>query len=130
MQFKTVAQQVAKPPRQSFIGTVIGTKMQKTAKVRVEKNRLHPIVLKNIVYHKTFLVHDPNEECVLGDVVRINSCLKISKLKNFIVAEVVRPAKRFTDDDGITFTQKTEVKRKPSIAKQLEMYGKAPKDLE
>jgi ribosomal protein S17 len=57
-------------PRQSFLGIVIGTKAQKTVKVRVERHNIHPIVMKNVVSHKNFLVHDPNEECVVGDQVR------------------------------------------------------------
>ena len=37
---------VVKPPRQSFVGTVIGTAMQKTIKVRVERIKMHPVVAK------------------------------------------------------------------------------------
>jgi ribosomal protein S17 len=63
-------------PRQSFLGVVIGTKAQKTIKVRVERNVIHPIVMKNVVSHKNFLVHDPNEDCVVGDIVRCVSVWK------------------------------------------------------
>ena len=56
-------------------------------------------------HHKNFLAHDELESCVLGDVVRINACEKISKRKHFTLGEVVIPAARFTDDQGKLHTQ-------------------------
>ncbi|EGF77584.1 hypothetical protein BATDEDRAFT_91576 [Batrachochytrium dendrobatidis JAM81] len=90
---------------QSFVGRVIGTAMQKTIKVRVERVKIHPIVLKPIRRHKNFLVHDETSQCVVGDWVRINSCTKISKLKSFTLGEIVKPADRFIDDEGKLHTQ-------------------------
>ena len=44
--FIPTIQKLTKQPRQSFIGLVIGDKMQSTLKVRVAKEKLHPIVQK------------------------------------------------------------------------------------
>ncbi|KAI8899603.1 hypothetical protein BC833DRAFT_537860 [Globomyces pollinis-pini] len=98
----------------SFMGEVIGTKMNKTCKVRVEKIKMHPLVQKPVRYHKNYLVHDENEQCVVGDYVRIDSCQKISKLKFFTLGEISRPAQQFVDSDGILHTQgktRKELKR-------------------
>ncbi|KAJ3079516.1 hypothetical protein HK102_003730 [Quaeritorhiza haematococci] len=98
---------MVRPPRQSFIGEVIGTAMMKTAKIRVARTRMHPIVQKPVTFHKNFLAHDETQRCVVGDIVRIDSCDKISKMKNFTVAEIVKPAARYVDPEtGNTYTQR------------------------
>ncbi|ORX61563.1 30S ribosomal protein S17 [Hesseltinella vesiculosa] len=79
--------------RQNFVGMVIGNAMQKTVKVKVVREKMHPIVLKSIRSHKNYLAHDENELCKLGDVVRIEACRPLSKRKSFTVAEIVRSAK-------------------------------------
>ncbi|KAI8816804.1 uncharacterized protein EV422DRAFT_489700, partial [Fimicolochytrium jonesii] len=91
---------------QSFIGEVIGTKMQKTIKVRVAKTRIHPVVQKPVVIHKNFLAHDEESTCVVGDVVRIDSCNKLSRRKFFTLGEIVKPAARYVDEEGVLHTQK------------------------
>ncbi|KAL3896502.1 MAG: hypothetical protein SGCHY_004036 [Lobulomycetales sp.] len=113
-----------KVPRQEFTGVVIGTKAQRTVKVRVERNNIHPVVLKNVVSHKNFLVHDPEEACVVGDLVKCVSCLKVSKRKNFVVGEIVKPAERYADSTGKLHTQAAERKRDDSIETQMKLYGK------
>ncbi|KAJ3014741.1 37S ribosomal protein S17 mitochondrial [Thoreauomyces humboldtii] len=102
------AQAAVKPPRQQFLGEVVGTKMQKTIKVRVAKVRIHPVIQKPVVSHKVFFAHDAKERCVVGDYVRIDSCNKISKHKNFTLGAIIKPARRFVDDDGKVHTQKQE----------------------
>ncbi|KAJ1336503.1 hypothetical protein BSLG_007287 [Batrachochytrium salamandrivorans] len=116
-------------PIQSFLGHVIGTAMKKTIKVRVERVKIHPIVLKELTIatycqcigyglsisdhqpvrrHKNYLVHDETSRCVVGDWVRINSCTKLSKRKSFELGEIVKPANRFVDDAGKLHTQSSK----------------------
>ncbi|KAI8611690.1 hypothetical protein BC830DRAFT_1054874, partial [Chytriomyces sp. MP71] len=72
----------------------------------VARTRMHPVVLKPVTTHKNFLVHDSKEECVLGDWVRIDSCRKFSKNKNFQLGEIVKPAARFLEPEtGILHSQ-------------------------
>ncbi|KAJ1915713.1 hypothetical protein IWQ60_007753 [Tieghemiomyces parasiticus] len=85
--------------RQNFIGMVINTTARKTAKVRIARQLMHPKVQKPITRHRNFLVHDENEKCSVGDVVRIEACRKLSKRKAFSVAEIVKPAETFTDPE-------------------------------
>jgi small subunit ribosomal protein S17 len=94
-------------PGQSFIGTVIKTAMQKTVTVQVERTKIHPLVLKPMKFHKKFLVHDPQSQMVVGDIVRIDSCKKISKRKNFTLGEILVPAQRF-EFNGKLHTQKIQ----------------------
>ncbi|KAJ3343321.1 hypothetical protein HDU83_005698 [Entophlyctis luteolus] len=119
-------------PAQTFFGLVVGAKqMQKTIKVRVGRTKMHPVVLKPVTKHKTFLVHDPVESCVVGDWVQIDSCRKLSKHKNFKLAKIVHPAARFFEEDtGVMHSQasvdvsrmfKKDEYKQPSILEQLEM---------
>ena len=71
------------------VGTVIAKKMQKTVTVQVERQVRHPLYKKIVRQRRTFLAHDENEKCRLGDVVRIIETRPISKLKRWRVVEVV-----------------------------------------
>ena len=60
------------------------------------------------------MAHDENEICVLGDYVRIDASKKWSKLKNFTLGEIVRPAQRVVDSAGNQFSEPANVKISPS----------------
>lgn len=47
-----------------------------------------------------FFAHDEREECVEGDVVMIKSCFPISKLKHFVIDEVLERAPRYEPDES------------------------------
>ncbi|TPX34509.1 hypothetical protein SmJEL517_g02864 [Synchytrium microbalum] len=81
------------------IGEVIRANMDKTVKVRFAKTKMHPIVLKPVTTHKNILAHDETNKCVVGDIVRIESCPQISSTKKFTVTEIVKPAVRVVDPD-------------------------------
>ncbi len=71
------------------IGTVIAKKMAKTVTVQVERQVRHPLYKKIVRQRRTFLAHDENQTCKLGDVVRIIETRPISRLKRWRVVEVV-----------------------------------------
>jgi small subunit ribosomal protein S17 len=71
------------------VGKVIEKKMRKTVKVSVERQIRHPLYKKTIRRKRTFLVHDENEKCKVGDVVRIVETRPMSKLKRWRVLEIV-----------------------------------------
>ncbi|XP_061596835.1 28S ribosomal protein S17, mitochondrial [Cololabis saira] len=56
-----------------IIGKVIGTKMLKTAKVRVTRLVLDPYLLKYYNKRKTYFAHDALQQCTVGDVVLLKS---------------------------------------------------------
>ncbi|XP_005283492.1 28S ribosomal protein S17, mitochondrial [Trachemys scripta elegans] len=56
-----------------IIGKVIGTKMHKTAKVRVTRLVLDPYLLKFFNKRKTYFAHDPLQSCAVGDIVLLKA---------------------------------------------------------
>ncbi len=52
-------------------------------------------------------MHDEHESAVVGDVVKIDSCKKISKRKAFSLVEIVKPAARWTDENGKVHSQQS-----------------------
>uniref|UniRef100_A0A3Q0SQS8 Small ribosomal subunit protein uS17m n=1 Tax=Amphilophus citrinellus TaxID=61819 RepID=A0A3Q0SQS8_AMPCI len=56
-----------------IIGRVIGTKMLKTAKVRVTRLVLDPYLLKYYNKRKTYFAHDALQQCTVGDIVLLKA---------------------------------------------------------
>jgi small subunit ribosomal protein S17 len=73
----------------SMTGTVVGTKMDKTVVVSVEKQKHHPLYRKTYRVMVKYLVHDERNECKLEDKVRIVETRPLSKLKRWRVAEIL-----------------------------------------
>jgi small subunit ribosomal protein S17 len=69
-----------------MIGTVVSVKMDKTAVVSVERRKPHPLYRKIVRTTKRYKAHDPRNEAVLGDVVRIEETKPISKDKHWRIA--------------------------------------------
>ena len=79
--------------RKTLIGKVVSDKMDKTIVVAIEdsvKHKLYNKVVKRTVRVKA---HDENNECGVGDKVRIVETRKLSKDKNWRVAEIIEKAK-------------------------------------
>ena len=75
--------------RRSLIGVVVSVKMDKTAVVSVDRRRPHPLYRKIVRTTKRYKAHDPRNEAVLGDVVRIEETRPISKDKHWRIAETM-----------------------------------------
>jgi small subunit ribosomal protein S17 len=71
------------------VGQVLSNKMQKTIVVRVESHRHHPIYKKTIRNIVKYKVHDENNECSIGDTVRIIETRPLSKEKRWRVSEIL-----------------------------------------
>ncbi len=78
--------------KKKLIGVVVGTSMDKTAVVLVNRLKKHSTYNKYIRRHTKYLAHDPNNICQNGDRVRIIESKPISKLKRWQVMEVVEKA--------------------------------------
>jgi small subunit ribosomal protein S17 len=72
------------------VGKVISNKMNKTVVVSIESLRRHPVYKKVIKRVKKFKVHDENNECNIGDVVKIRETRPLSKEKHWQLVEVIR----------------------------------------
>ncbi|MCF6461679.1 30S ribosomal protein S17 [Clostridium sp. Cult3] len=74
-------------------GRVVSDKMDKTVVVAVETFVTHPLYKKQIKKTTKFKAHDENNECGVGDVVRIMETRPLSKDKYFRVVNIVEKAK-------------------------------------
>ncbi|MFW5713386.1 MAG: 30S ribosomal protein S17 [Brevefilum sp.] len=83
--------------RRRLVGTVVSTKMQKTAVVEVERVFRHPLYHKVVRTAKTFKVHDELGASP-GDKVRIVESKPISKTKHWVIEEILRVEERSQDD--------------------------------
>jgi small subunit ribosomal protein S17 len=73
-------------------GTVIGSKMDKTISVRIERTVKHPLYGKYIRRSTKVMAHDEINECNEGDVVTIESSRPLSKNKSWRLQKVVSKA--------------------------------------
>jgi small subunit ribosomal protein S17 len=74
------------------IGQVVSTKMQKTIVVEVTRRVPHPIYKRIVTRRRKFYAHDENETAKTGDVVRILEHRPMSRLKRWILGDVIRRA--------------------------------------
>ena len=72
-----------------LIGKVVSNSRNKTIAVLVERKVRHPIYKKYIKRSTKVHAHDENNECGLGDVVRVSESKPFSKTKNWALIEVV-----------------------------------------
>jgi small subunit ribosomal protein S17 len=79
--------------RKERIGVVVSNKMQKSIVVEVNRKMKHPKYGKFIQRTKKFIAHDENNECNIGDTVRIMETRPLSKRKNWRLVEIVEKAK-------------------------------------
>ncbi|SNZ10957.1 small subunit ribosomal protein S17 [Persephonella hydrogeniphila] len=78
-----------KSGRKEFVGKVVSDKMDKTVVVAVERQLPHPLYGKRIKKTSKFYAHDPENKCKTGDIVRIRESRPISKLKKWVVVEII-----------------------------------------
>ena len=79
--------------RKERIGQVVSNKMQKTITVSVQRKMKHPIYGKFIGKTKKFTVHDENNDCGIGDTVKIMETRPLSKNKRWRLVEILERAK-------------------------------------
>ncbi len=75
------------------IGEVVSDKMDKTVVVEVVRLYSHPLYSKRVKTTKRYKAHDENNECKVGDKVRIEECRPFSRDKHWKVIEIVERAK-------------------------------------
>ena len=75
--------------RKTRIGRVVSDKMDKTVVVAIETSRRHPLYKKTIRRVAKYKAHNENNECKLGDTVRIVETRPLSRQKRWRVAEII-----------------------------------------
>ena len=79
--------------RKTRVGVVVSDKMDKTIVVAVKDNVRH--ALYNTIVKKTYKLkaHDENNECKIGDTVRVMETRPLSKDKRWRLVEIMERAK-------------------------------------
>ena len=79
--------------RKTRTGIVVSDKMDKTVVVAVRTKVRHPLYGKMVNKTTKFKAHDENNECGVGDTVRIMETRPLSKDKRWRIVEIIEKAK-------------------------------------
>ena len=79
--------------RKVRVGKVVSDKMDKTVVVTVADRVAHPIYKKIIGRTYRLKAHDENNECGVGDIVKVMECRPLSKDKRWRLVEIIEKAK-------------------------------------
>lgn len=72
-------------PKRILQGTVVSDKNSQTVVVDVKRQVMHPLYKKYIGRSKKYHAHDEKNQFKEGDIIRIQECRPISKLKRWEV---------------------------------------------
>ena len=79
--------------RKTRTGKVVSNKMDKTIVVAIENRVKHPLYKKVVKSTYTLKAHDENNECNIGDTVKVMETRPLSKDKRWRLVEIVERAK-------------------------------------
>ena len=79
--------------RKVRIGRVVSDKMDKTIVVAVEDHVKHPLYKKIVKRTYKLKAHDENNECNIGDTVKVMETRPLSKDKRWRLVEIIERAK-------------------------------------
>lgn len=79
--------------RKERYGVVTSNKMDKSIVVAETKRQKHPLYGKFVLRTKKYVAHDENNECNIGDTVRIMETRPLSKSKCWRLVEIIERAK-------------------------------------
>lgn len=79
--------------RKTRIGRVVSDKMDKTIVVAVEDSIKHPLYKKIVKRTYKLKAHDENNECSIGDKVRVMETRPLSKEKRWRLVKIIEKAK-------------------------------------
>ena len=79
--------------RKTRTGKVVSDKMDKTITVAIENHVKHPLYGKIVKKTYKLKAHDENNECKIGDTVKVMETRPLSKDKRWRLVEIVEKAK-------------------------------------
>ncbi len=79
--------------RKTRTGKVVSDKMQKTIVVAVEDHVKHPLYGKIVKRTYKLKAHDENNDCRIGDTVKVMETRPLSKDKRWRLVEIIERAK-------------------------------------
>ena len=87
-----MAESTVKSQKNTKVGHVVSTKMDKTIVVQVTRRVPHPLYKRIVTRKKNFHAHDEANTALTGDVVRIAECRPMSRTKHWRLDEIIRRA--------------------------------------
>ena len=87
-----MSEEKARNNRKELVGVVRSKTGDKSVKVVYEYKRPHPLYKKEIRRKTTVHVHDEENTSKVGDKVRIKSTRPLSKMKRWLLVEVIEKA--------------------------------------
>lgn len=78
--------------RKTRVGKVVSDKMDKTVVVAIETSVKHPLYKKIVKRTYKLKAHDENNECKIGDKVRVMETRPLSKEKRWRLVEIIEKA--------------------------------------
>ena len=79
--------------RKTRVGKVVSNKMDKTIVVAIEEHVKHPLYKKIVKDTYKLNAHDENNECSIGDTVKVMETRPLSKDKRWRLVEIVEKVK-------------------------------------
>ena len=79
--------------RKTAVGKVVSDKMDKTITIAVKYRVRHPLYGKIMNRTTKIKAHDENNECGVGDTVRIMETRPLSRDKRWRLVEIIEKAK-------------------------------------
>ena len=79
--------------RKTRVGKVVSDKMDKTIVVAIADSVQHPLYKKIIKRTYKLKAHDENNECKVGDTVKVMETRPLSKNKRWRLVEIMEKAK-------------------------------------
>ena len=79
--------------RKTRVGKVVSNKMDKTIVVAVENHVKHPLYGKIVKKTYKLKVHDENNECGIGDTVKVMETRPLSKDKRWRLVSIIEKAR-------------------------------------
>ena len=79
--------------RKTRIGVVVSDKMDKTCVIQIKTRVRHPLYGKIMIQTSKLKVHDENNECGIGDTIKVMETRPLSKDKRWRLVEIIEKAK-------------------------------------
>lgn len=78
--------------RRVLTGVVVSDKMTNSIVVNTERKVKHPLYGKMLRLNKKYMADDPDNSCSIGDLVLIEECRPLSRMKRWRLRQIVKKA--------------------------------------
>jgi small subunit ribosomal protein S17 len=86
-------EEIKRKLRKERVGRVVSDKMEKSCVITVERKVKHPMYGKFMKKTSKLMVHDEENQCGIGDTIRVMETRPLSKNKRWRLVEIIERAK-------------------------------------